>query len=246
MNDELRCEQVRELAPELALDIAGGKERDEALRHAASCAECRQLVADLSAMTDELLLLAPEHAPSTGFRQRVLADLVEPTTVPHPGMPTRSSGRPLPGRRGFPRLAIAAALVLAIALGAGVVFSVTAPDRQLAAGYRTLLSRGHGSFFAVATLRGSNGEVGSVFGYQGQPSWVYATTRLPVDGRFRVLLLTTDGRTIPLGVADFQAAGGGWGRVLPVSLDAVSGLRFVGQNGVAELTAVFGAQDPWK
>jgi len=37
MTAEMGCEQVRELAPELALGIAEGEERDAALRHLDGC-----------------------------------------------------------------------------------------------------------------------------------------------------------------------------------------------------------------
>jgi Putative zinc-finger len=67
MTAELGCEQVKELAPELALGIAEGEERAAALRHLSGCARCRQLVSELSAVGDELLLLAPAREPPPGF-----------------------------------------------------------------------------------------------------------------------------------------------------------------------------------
>src|SRR4051794_37860831 len=59
----MTCEQTRNLAGELALGIADGAERAAALEHLAGCAECRRAVAELSDVTDELLLLAPEREP---------------------------------------------------------------------------------------------------------------------------------------------------------------------------------------
>jgi len=53
------CEQTRDLAAELALGITDGEERAHALRHLAECAECRRAVEEYSAVTDELLMLAP-------------------------------------------------------------------------------------------------------------------------------------------------------------------------------------------
>ena len=63
MNDDVSCEQVRALAADLAIGNADGQERDAALRHTATCAECRLLVSELSSVVDDLLLLAPSHEP---------------------------------------------------------------------------------------------------------------------------------------------------------------------------------------
>src|SRR2546423_575254 len=82
MTDEMNCERVRELAPELALDIAGGEERDRALHHLATCPGCRGVVSDLSALGDELLLLAPAAEPPAGFSDRTLARLTDRSVAP--------------------------------------------------------------------------------------------------------------------------------------------------------------------
>src|SRR5215475_5422649 len=76
MNNDVSCEQVRALAPDLAIGIADGQERDAALRHAATCAECRLLVAELSAVVDDLLLLAPSHEPPADFAARTLVRMI--------------------------------------------------------------------------------------------------------------------------------------------------------------------------
>ena len=93
MNDDVSCEQVRALAPDLAIGIADGQERDAALRHAATCAECRLLVSELSSVADDLLLLAPSHEPPSGFAARTLARISPPAARRRP---TR------PGTRHFP------------------------------------------------------------------------------------------------------------------------------------------------
>ena len=55
----MECDQIRDLAPELALGIADGAERASALRHVANCPDCRRVLDELSTVSDELLLLAP-------------------------------------------------------------------------------------------------------------------------------------------------------------------------------------------
>ena len=238
MTGEMKCEQVRDLAPELALGIAEGEERDAALRHLSGCAGCRRLVSELSSVGDELLQLAPTHDPPAGFESRVLAVVAEP---------------PRPRRRQPSDLrwrwvaTAAAALVLAATLGAGSVLLATAGDRRLAAGYQAVLSQGQGAYFLAAPLHGTQGRVGTVFGYQGQPSWAMATLQSSTqdEGRFQVQVVTRDGRYLALGDAVLGGAKGSWGGQLPVDLSAVHELRFVGSDGRPTLTATFDTANPW-
>lgn len=241
MTAEMRCDEVRELAPELALDIVAGEERDAALRHLTGCPGCRRLVSELSSVGEELLLLAPAHEPSLGFESRVLAAL------PQPVMPPMDAPAPR-RRRWVTAFAVAAALVLAAALGGGSAFLAGADDRRLADGYRSVLSEGQGSFFAAARLVGPQGRVGTVFGYEGRPSWIVATVRDPgLDRRvFEVRVVSRDGRYLELGEAVLGGDSAVWGRQIPVDLSAVQEIRFDGSDGRAVLTAAFGTASPWE
>jgi hypothetical protein len=237
MNAEMGCAQVRELAPELALGIAEGDERGAALRHLSGCAGCRQLVSELSSVGDELLLLAPAKEPPPGFESRVLDRLAEPA----------GPRRLRPPARRWRLLAVAAALVLVAALGGGSVFLATAGDRRLAESYQAVLRQGQGSFFAAAPLQGPQGRAGAVFGYQGQPSWAMVTLRPPVpaERRFRVQVLTRDGRYLAAGEAVLGGDKAAWGGQLPVDLSAVHELRLLGPDGRTAFTATFDAASPW-
>src|SRR5215475_7604967 len=99
MNAEMGCDQVRDLAADLAIGIADGQERDAALRHAATCPSCRRLVAELSSVVDDLLLLAPSHEPPPGFTAATLARISPPpsrrrrATRPGAQQPDRKSTR---------------------------------------------------------------------------------------------------------------------------------------------------------
>jgi hypothetical protein len=242
MSDEARCERVRQLAPDLAAEIADGQDRDAAFRHVASCAECRGLVGDLSSVVDEVLLLAPEHEPPAGFAARTAERLA--------GLSGAAPVRERAWRR-RPRwtagLAAAAAFALAVALGSAGALLATSADRRLAESYRAVLAQGRGSFFVAAPLRGSLGTYGTVFGYQGDPSWLFATVRLPVAGpeRFRVELDTKDGRTVPLGITVLGGDRLTWGAAIPVDLTGVARLRFEKPGGRSAFAAYIVANDPW-
>jgi hypothetical protein len=74
----MRCDEVRAVAAELALDELTGAERATALGHLAQCPECRSEVAELAAVADAVLLVAPSVEPPAGFESRVLAQLAPP------------------------------------------------------------------------------------------------------------------------------------------------------------------------
>jgi Putative zinc-finger len=249
MSGEMGCEQVRELAPELALGIAAGEDRDTALRHLSGCPPCRQLVSELSSVGDEVLLLAPEREPPLGFESRVLIEIAEPSRPRRP-RPLRGGLRAV--RRGWvPRgrrwVPVAAAAILAAAIGAGSVVVRTASDRRLAQSYRTVLAEGQGSSFAAAPLRGAQGRIGTVFGYQGQPSWMVVTVQpwVPDEGQLQVQALTRDGKYLTLGKAVLGGGNRAWGGQLPVDLAALHELRFARSDGRTVFAATFGGIKSW-
>ena len=80
-------------------------------------------------------------------------------------------------RRPRPRL-WAASIAAAAALAAGTVWWQTADDRELASSYRHTLAVAHGHDLSAAPLLLAGGaETGTVFAYQGSPSWIYVTFR---------------------------------------------------------------------
>jgi Putative zinc-finger len=218
----MRCEEVRNLAPEIALGIADGEERAEALRHLSTCADCRRAVEQLTHVSDELLMLAPVQEPPAGFESRV----VEAMGLSRPArrrLPRWLSPRWLAPRLG-PALATAA-------VTAAVLIGVYNDDRQTADQYRGALDEAGGQYFQADRLTDEAGARGGVvFGYEGSPSWVFVT----VDPEHRssvktAELVTRDARTIPLRGFELDRRGT-WGGAIPVNLYKVASLRLLGER----------------
>jgi len=219
------CEQTRDVAAELALGIADGAERAQALRHLAECPDCRRAVEELSAVTDELLLLAPEREPPPGFEARVLGHLAAPRP------PSRRRRLAALGRRRRVLVPLVAA-VTAAAVAAGVVLGPTSDERRDAQHYRSVLAAANGTSFQAAKLRDAGGvRAGIVYGYEGRSSWIYvglyADRR---DTRYRVDLVLTSGRRLRLQAMRLDPATGSGGQAIPVDLSEVAGVRLVGSE----------------
>jgi hypothetical protein len=228
----MRCEEIRELAPEIALGIADGRERAEALRHASSCRDCRRLVGELSQVADELLVLAPAQEPPAGFESRVVEAMGLQATPPRRRRPRWLSLRWLAPRLG-PALATAA-------VTAAALIAVYSDDHQTAERYRGVLDEANGQYFQAERLADESGaRAGVAFGYEGSPSWLFVT----VDPRHRDAvtsgeLVTRTGRTIPLPSLELDARGS-WGGAIPVKLYNVASIRLLGERPGEVLEASF-------
>ena len=217
-----RCAEIREVAPELALGIVDGEERGRALEHLADCPDCRRRVEELSEVADELLLLAPYREPPVGFEARALAPL-QPA--------------PKPRRRRRLRLAFAPAAAAALAVAATLL--VVGPDLRLASHYRQTLDNANGKEFESYRLRAGDSPAGTVFSYDGSPSWVQVT----VDPAQRAGLQTAqlvldDGSQVPLRWFKLDS-GGSSGGTIPVDPHRVSVLRVLGGPDSQPLVAKF-------
>jgi hypothetical protein len=214
----MSCDRTRELSAELALGILDGEQRAQALRHVAECPECRREVQQLTAVADELAMLAPEREPPAGFESRVLARLQPPPAATRPRLRLRRAFAPL--------AAAAAAAAIAIA----VVLQTTSDDRHLADHYRATLAAGHGSSFEAARLR-APGQVpaGVVYAYRGTVSWMFVVVyrdRRAVP--YEAELATKSGRRVALPSFQLDPKTGTGGEAIPVDLDSVASVRLVG------------------
>jgi hypothetical protein len=225
VTEGLECAEARELLPELATGVAAGDERARALAHLSDCGDCRLELARTAEVVDELLLLLPEQQPPAGFEASVLARLT--ATAPR--------------RRPRLRLLWAASIVAVAVLTAGVVWWRTADDRELASNYRHTLAVAHGHDLSAAPLLFAGGaETGTVFAYQGSPSWIYVTFRpAPPQGDYDVRLQTKDGRRLVLRPFTARAGGTAWGSTIQVPIRQIQKLEFI-RSKVPIMTASFG------
>jgi hypothetical protein len=226
VTEGLDCAEARELIPELAAGVAAGDERARALGHLSGCPECRRELAETAEVVDELLLLAPEHEPPAGLERAVMARLT-------PAAPRRHRLRA--------RLLWAASIVAVAGLAAGAVWWGTTDDRELASSYRHTLEVAHGHGLSAAPLLLAGGaETGTVFAYQGSPSWVYVTFRsAPPQGHYDVRLLTRDGRRLALRPFTSTPGGTAWGSTVQVPIQQIQRIEFL-KSDVPTLTASFG------
>jgi anti-sigma-K factor RskA len=210
-----RCEETRELAAELALGVVEGEARGRALEHLADCNECRRRVDELAEVADELLMLAPQREVPIGFESRALAHL-------------RPASRP---SRRWRRLRLALVPATAAIAAAGITLAVVSGDLQLASHYRHTLDNANGKEFESYSLRAGDSQAGTVFSYEGSPSWVLVT----VDPAHRAglqnaELVLNDGSQVPLRWFHLDS-GGGSGGAIPVDPNRVSVLRLTGADG---------------
>lgn len=223
MTDLPRCEEVRDLLPELAAGVADGDERARALAHVAGCADCRRELDELTSALDRLVLLAPEHEPSPGFESAVLAAM-----APRRGTRHRA--------RAFALAAAASVLVAAVA--AGGLWWHTADDRRLAAQYRRTLAVADGRYLTAAEVSTvAEPSVGHAFLYEGGPSWLFLTIEsAPSSGRYQVQLVTTDRRTVDIGWCDVSSGRGSWGRTIDVPVSDIRRIQLL-RAGVPAMSA---------
>ena len=188
-----RCDETRELAAELALGIVEGEERGRALQHLADCPDCRLRVEELSEVADELLLLAPHREPPVGFESRVLAQRLAQAgaQAPPPTSPGARAGGGRCGRgRDHPRDRLAA---------------TCGSPRITGRPWTRRTARNSSPTLCAAA---ADAHVGTVFSYEGSPSWVH----IDVDpgqraGLTAAELVTDEGSQVPLQLVPPRPAG---------------------------------------
>jgi hypothetical protein len=207
---------------EHSLGILDGRARAELLAHVEGCEECAAEMAELTATVDALLHVPAGAEPPVGFESRV----IERIRASRPAVIGR--------RRASPVLLSAAAAVVALAFGVGWMLDhvTTTSSPVQAVGkmeQRSLQAAGH--------------DVGLVYAYTGQPSWMFVTVDAPkAPSLVRCVVVTKSGQRDFVGTFALVGGKGDWGTALPVPLSSVRGIVLTTTSGtvVARL-----ADTPW-
>jgi hypothetical protein len=209
----MECEELREVAAELALATSPGKQRAAALAHIDGCADCRLVVEELSDAADALLLLAPEAEPPAGFAGRVLSGL-------GPSRPSRWRDRA--------RVAAVAAAVLS--LGVATAIGVRHEGAPLSRPSSALRAPG----VRVARFVSGPGEhvQGEVFAAIGRPSSVFMTVSDEGSSDiYRCELELDDGQLIEIGRFQLHDGSGSWGMNVATDLHQLKAVRLLDEHG---------------
>lgn len=233
MDEPTRCADLAESLAEVATGAASGPDRARVLSHLGECESCRRELEELTQIADEVLLIARTHEPPAGFESAVLDRIA---AIP------REAEAPVPltsRRRRFtrPLLVAAAAGVVGLA-AAGAVWQATEPDRELAAAYRDTLDVADGHYFAAADLRAPGADsAGTVFFYEGEPSWLFVLVRdAPVAGEYDVVV-DAGGNASVVGTCVVDGSTCSTGTTLDVGVYAIDEVRLVSADGSVTLTA---------
>jgi hypothetical protein len=250
------------MAAEVALEILSGAERADALGHMEHCVSCRVLVEGLAQTGDSLLLLAPEAEPPMGFESRVAAHVAqdaqrhqappafgEPVAEPagEHGQVVELGGRagPTPIRPKQPsqrartirrrRTALAAAAAAAIIVG-GTAAGVTVIEHNGSSGHSEVADQSSlrsGQFMAA-----TGQQVGQVYTYSGNPSWVFMNVDASgANGTYTCELKLANGATVPLGQFDVHDGIGEWAHTVAVDVKQITTARLVSPSGATLATA---------
>jgi hypothetical protein len=227
------CAAMRSLLAELATGATSGHERARALGHVTGCPTCRAELDQLAKVADGLLMLVPAAEPPPEFESAVLQRL---------GMVgSRTASR---RRRNYSRRmmlavgAMVAALLLVSGGSATVVYRQGEQDRALADQYRQTLSIANGRYLKAERLTTPAGEQsGTVFLYQGSPSWLLVSiSAAPTDGRYEILVRDRGGALRMVGTCQLKNRAGTTGYRLDLPVAHVAEIQLT-QDGQVRLTA---------
>jgi hypothetical protein len=220
---DMTCNDLRDVAAELALGALHGDERAAAIAHLDRCPECREHIEQMAVVGDGLLELMPVSEPPIGFENRVMERL---------NLPVRRE----PRRR---LRAFAAAAAIALAFGAGgwaLGANVGHDDGAHPAAAHQATSR---TALVAANLTAGGHRVGTVYAYPGSPGWVYATMDLDKgEGKVVCRLEHRDGTEDTIGSFTLRHGYGYW--VIPARVDSsVTGARVTAEDGTTLARATF-------
>jgi hypothetical protein len=207
----LSCEDFESDVVELALGHLGEPRRSELTAHVATCSACEHHLAELVAVTDRMLELAPEVEPAAGFEARALAGMA-------PASPTGARRRPLAALAG-------AAVLIVVLVALALVLSAPGADSPE---WRAapVVSRGGDDIGTVELLGADPPRL--VVTMDGPADWTGVwTCQVRVEGRWvDVASYTAD-----------EVVNGVWAAGLPPLGAEATGMRILGGSGAVIATA---------
>ncbi len=211
------CDAFRDDLAALAIGALTGLERARVLDHLERCAHCTSEVEELSAAADALTNLIPDASPPAGFAEATM-DLIR-------------AERAAPRRPVFRRAAAVAAVVVLLAVGAGVGFALSTPSAKAP------ISAVH-----TVALHSSVGTKGSVLLVsKGHEGWlVMALHDAPTSGVVTCSVTLDDGTNRDLGQFDLSRGYGSWSVELPVAASTVRTVSVVDDAGAMIASARMG------
>ena len=235
--DEMNCDEMADLAVELALGVLTGRERAQAIAHLDRCDACRENVRQLTETGEGLLGLLPSSEPPAGFESRVMARLE--ATGQRRGRPGTGQQRPkLTVPKLTQRMLAAAAVVLAAAAAGLGGWGLRGATSSPAAGN----TRTAASLYSAPLTTASHLTAGTVYLYDGSPRWMYMSVKIgSVNGTVVCQLIQKDGHITTVGSFRLNGGYGYWASPDHVDPDNVKGARLTTTNGTVLATASFRA-----
>ncbi len=202
------CDGFEDDLAALAVGSLTGHDRARMLAHLESCPRCTARLEELSGATDALTALVPEVTPPEGFAERTVARF---------RAEQKTTRRPLTGR-----LLAAAAVVVTLALGAGVGEVVAVSQGAAPA-----------TAFRTAPLHSTRGTEGTVvLTSTGERGWLVMTLHdAPEAGMVTCSIVLVDGTRQVVGRFSLADGYGSWVAVLPVAATTVRAVRVVDGSG---------------
>ena len=236
----MECDELAEVAAELALGALTGRERADALAHLDRCEACRENVRRQMMTGEELFGLLPACEPPPGFEIGVMAriGLIAPSPAVGPrigrmfhrgGNADGQTGR---GWAGATRRMLAVAAVALAVVGAGLAggwglrFAASPPARS--------------PLSSAALTSASHRAVGKIYVYDGSPGWLYMSVDLGSGNETVACRVAgADGHVTTVG--SFRLAGGygAWGGPDPGDDSLLTRAWLVSADGTVLATASF-------
>lgn len=256
------CDELADVAAELALGVLTGRERAEALAHLAQCPACRENVRQLAVTGEELLELLPLSEPPPGFETRVMDRLGFTTAGSVPGADSAPVADSVPGAASAPVPGLASVpvsdsddastagrprrghgirqlnrsrrlLTVAAAVAAIAVAAVGGWGLRAAT-----TSPAKSPLSSAELLSATHQRAGTIYLYNGSPGWLYMYVDLSSrTGTVICQVISRDWQITTVGSFHLDNGYGAWGSPEPDTTAPPAAVRLVTPGGTVIATA---------